>query len=191
VRPQLDETDPAFQAVERAGVGIGWARICRHGQEKIIYSFPPHVQDVDVKALNSQRFNCPLWREGNAADGAGRSWGVGARVLLVLPLARDDVTPAVAVVVHSAVDAAAAMRKCVQEWTKWKNLITVDPATACVSYQQGDTQCIIFSVSSEHPIQFVQAKGLPPSFVEVQQVHRPTQSYRCTIHKLKMRTPEP
>ena len=119
--------------------------------------------------------------------------GGAARVLLVLPLARDDVTPAVAVVVHSAVDAAAAMRKCVQGWTNYKNLITVDPATARVSYQQHD-KCIIFSVSSEHPLQFVQASGLPPSFVKVQQaqqVHRPTQSYRHLLHKLKMRTPEP
>jgi len=101
--------------------------------------------------------------------------------LLVLPLALDDVTPAVAVVVHSAVDAAAAMHKCVQGWTNRKNLITADPATARVSYQQDNYYCIIFSVGSEHPIQFVQASGLPPSFVEVQQVHRPTQSYRHTI----------
>ena len=38
-----------------------------------MHSFPPHVQDVDVEALNSQGFFYRLWREGNAADGAGRS----------------------------------------------------------------------------------------------------------------------
>jgi len=81
VRPQLDETDPAFQAVERADSN-GWLQICRHGQEKVMYDFPPHVQDVDVEALASQRFASPLWRKGNAADGAGRSvWGGGGEGL--------------------------------------------------------------------------------------------------------------
>ena len=77
MRPQLDETGPAFQAIERSVGGNGWAQICRHGQEKFRNSFPPHVQDVDVKALYSSSFYYPLWREGESAGGAGGGGWVG------------------------------------------------------------------------------------------------------------------
>ena len=79
-------------------------------------------------------------------------------------------TPCVAVVVHTAVEAAAAMQKCTQEWKASPNVITVDLATASVSYQQRD-DCIVFSISSEHSFQFVRVSGLPSAFLDVQQVH--------------------
>jgi hypothetical protein len=79
-------------------------------------------------------------------------------------------TPRVAVVVHTAVEAAAAMQKCTQEWTDHPNVITVDPATASVSYEQ-EQGCIVFSINSEHSFQFVRVSGLPSAFLDVQQVH--------------------
>ena len=69
---------------------------------------------------------------------------------------------------HSAVEFAAAMQTMVSGWTYSTNRITVDPQAACVSYQQGN-ECIIFSVGGGPRVQFVQVKGLPPSFIDVQQ----------------------
>ncbi len=43
-----------------------------------------------------------------------------------------------AVQVHSAVDAAAAMQSMVSGWTQYTNRITVDPQAGCVSYQQAN-----------------------------------------------------
>ncbi len=60
------------------------------------------------------------------------------------------------------------MQAMVSGWTRCTNRITVDPEAACVSYQQ-DTQCIIFSVGGGPRVQFVRVKGLPPSFIDVQQ----------------------
>ena len=70
MRPQLREGDDAFVAVERAD-GSGWCDICRGGQEKIMYSFPPTVGDVDVKGLEDQKFSCSVWRGGDCGGGAG------------------------------------------------------------------------------------------------------------------------
>ena len=65
-RPQQREHDDAFVAVERSETGIGWCRICRGGQEKSVYVFPPTVREVDVKGLRGkQKFVCPVWREGD------------------------------------------------------------------------------------------------------------------------------
>jgi len=76
---------------------------------------------------------------------------------------------AAAVEVHSAVEFAAAMQTMVSGWTESTNRITVDPQAACVSYQQGDYNCIIFSVGGGPRVQFVKVAGLPPSFIDVQQ----------------------
>jgi hypothetical protein len=74
---------------------------------------------------------------------------------------------AAAVEVHSAVDAAAAMQSMVSGWTKVTNRITVDPQAGCVSHQQGDINCVIFSLGGGHRVQFVRVTGLPPSFIDV------------------------
>ncbi len=74
---------------------------------------------------------------------------------------------AAAVEVHSAVEFAAAMQTMVSGWTKYTNRITVDPQAACVSYQQNDYNCIIFSVGGGPRVQFVNIEGLPPSFIDV------------------------
>ena len=93
-------------------------------------------------------------------------------------------TPCAAVVVHTAVEAAAAMQKCTQGFKDYANVITVDLATASVSYEQRD-DCIVFSISSEQSFQFVKHFGLPASFLGVpqaQQVHpraRQTQLKFC------------
>ena len=77
-RPQLREHDDAFVAVERSETGIGWCRICRGGQEKSVYVFPPTVREVDVKGLRgNQKFFCPVWREGDCGAGAGEGEGGG------------------------------------------------------------------------------------------------------------------
>ncbi len=60
------------------------------------------------------------------------------------------------------------MQTMVSGWTYRTNRITVDPQAACVSYQQGDYNCIIFSVGGGPRVQFVEVKGLPPSFIDVQ-----------------------
>jgi hypothetical protein len=75
---------------------------------------------------------------------------------------------AAAVEVHSAVEFAAAMQTMVIGCTDYKNRITVDPQAACVSYQQHDN-CIIFSLGGGPRVQFVEVKGLPPSFIDVRQ----------------------
>ena len=81
---------------------------------------------------------------------------------------------AAAVDVYNAVDFAAALHALVKDWTEYKNIITVDAEAGCVSYQQGDTQCIIFSCNPPQ-VQFVTVEGLPPSFIgaeQAQQVRR-------------------
>ena len=74
---------------------------------------------------------------------------------------------AAAVEVHSAVEAAAAMQTMVSGF-KFKNRITVDSQAGCVSFQQGDNDCIIFSLGGGPRVQFVNVEGLPPSFIDVQ-----------------------
>jgi hypothetical protein len=49
--------------------------------------------------------------------------------------------------------------------------VTVDPVTACVSYER-NRRCVIFSLCSQHPIKFVKSRGLPPSFIEVQRAQQ-------------------
>ena len=49
--------------------------------------------------------------------------------------------------------------------------ITVDPVSGCVSFEM-QHRCIIFSVFSGNPILFVKVKGLPPTFIEVQQAQQ-------------------
>ena len=58
------------------------------------------------------------------------------------------------------------MQTMVSGWTKCTNRITVDPQAGCVSYQQGNN-CIVFSLGSRPLVQFVNVKGLPPSFINV------------------------
>jgi hypothetical protein len=61
------------------------------------------------------------------------------------------------------------MQTMVSGWTDYTNRITVDPQAGCVSYQQGDNGCIIFSLGRRPLVQFVKVKGLPPSFIDVRQ----------------------
>ena len=63
------------------------------------------------------------------------------------------------------------MQSMVSGWTKYTNRITVDPQAGCVSYQQGNN-CIIFSVDGGLRMQFVEVKGLPPSFIDVQRAQQ-------------------
>ncbi len=77
----------------------------------------------------------------------------------------------VTVVIQDAVEAAAAMQKCVRGWTCYKNIITVDPQSESVSFEQ-NAHCIIFSARRTPPVDFVAISdlcGLPPSFVDVHQ----------------------
>ena len=76
-RPQLDERHDAFVAVERYSGGNGWCRICRHGLEKVLYSFTFRISDVDVKVLGDATFHCPVWRDGECLRGAGGGEGMG------------------------------------------------------------------------------------------------------------------
>jgi hypothetical protein len=76
---------------------------------------------------------------------------------------------AAAVDVHNAVDFAAVLHTLIKRWTEHKNIITVDAEAGCVSYQQGDTLCIIFSCNTPQ-VQFVKVECLPHSFIEVEQV---------------------
>jgi len=73
--------------------------------------------------------------------------------------------------VYNAVDFAAALHALVKDWTEYKNIITVDAEAGCVSYQQGNTQCIIFSCNPPQ-VQFVRVEGLPPSFIGAQQAQQ-------------------
>ena len=75
-RPQVNERDDAFVAVERYSGGNGYCGICRHGLEKIMYVFPSRVADVDVKRLGDARFECPVWRDGECLRGAGGGEGM-------------------------------------------------------------------------------------------------------------------
>ena len=70
-RPQVNERDDAFVAVERWSGGNGYCRIRRHGLVKILNSFPSRVADVDVKGLPDRTFDCPVWRDGECLRGAG------------------------------------------------------------------------------------------------------------------------
>jgi hypothetical protein len=79
VRPQVDERDDAFVAVERHSRSIGWLHICRHGLEKIMHSFPSSVADVDVQGLDDRDFSCAVWRAGDAARDTGAMAGGGVR----------------------------------------------------------------------------------------------------------------
>ena len=76
----------------------------------------------------------------------------------------------VAVVVRSAAQAAAAMQRLADAFM-YPAGITVDPVSGSVSFEM-HRRCIIFSVWGEHPILFVKVKGLPPSFIEVQQAQQ-------------------
>jgi hypothetical protein len=183
-RPQLPEHDGAFVAVERSNGGNGWCRIRRGGQDKIMWSsdFPPTVGDVDVKGLRNQKFNSLVWRDGGCGAGAGGgNWMEGGQLR-----ARVCNAAAAAVEVHSAVDAAAAMQSMVSGWTEYTNRITVDPQAGCVSYEQ-DFKCIIFSVDGGPRVQFVQVKGLPPSFIDVQRA----QEVRGNAREMKPPQPPP
>ena len=78
-RPQVNERDDAFVAVERWGGGSGWCRTCRHGLKKVMHTrnFPSRVADVDVKGLVDETFDCPVWRDGECLRGAGGGEGMG------------------------------------------------------------------------------------------------------------------
>jgi hypothetical protein len=77
---------------------------------------------------------------------------------------------AAAVDVHNAVDFAAALHTLVKDSKDWpyKNIITVDAEAGCVSYMQGDTQCIIFSCNTPQ-VNVVKVEGLPRSFIGAEQ----------------------
>ncbi len=80
-------------------------------------------------------------------------------------------TPFVTVVIQDAVEAAAAMQKCVRGWTCCKNIITVDPQSESVSFEQ-NSHCIIFSARGTPVVDFVAISdlcGLPLPFVDVHQ----------------------
>jgi hypothetical protein len=95
VRPQLDERDDAFVAVEMESLDYGddgWPngrlRICRQGMEKRIEPSDclfcdddegviprgcvPGVGDLDMRSLENQEFKCPLWRGRECAVGVGK-----------------------------------------------------------------------------------------------------------------------
>jgi hypothetical protein len=63
------------------------------------------------------------------------------------------------------------MQSIVSGWTNHTNRITVDTQAGCVSHQQRDN-CVIFSLGGGplSRVQFVKVKGLPPSFIDVQEV---------------------
>ena len=94
---------------------------------------------------------------------------------------------AAAVDVYTAVDFAAALHTLVKDWLKPtclnlmilkgmknaichmpENIITVDAEAGCVSYMQGDTQCIIFSCNTPQ-VHVVKVEGLPRSFIGAEQ----------------------
>ena len=77
------------------------------------------------------------------------------------------------------------MQTMVSGWTIYTNRITVDPQAACVSHQQGNDMCIIFSVGGGPRVQFVKVAGLPPSFIDVQQAQEVRGNAR------EMNPPEP
>jgi hypothetical protein len=176
----------------------GGLHILRHGQEKEMNTrldFPHLVQDVDTSTFEDETFSRPLWRRANAADGAGSfrlRGGPGSSSGCVThearkrffcsccPLSQVMTTHfllilAVAVVVHSAAQAAAAMHRLVNGF-RYPAGITVDPDSGGVSFEI-NRRCIIFSVFSGHPISFVKVKGLPPTFIEVQQAQQVLQYY--------------
>ena len=62
------------------------------------------------------------------------------------------------------------MRRLVDEFM-YPAGVTVDTVSGCVSFEM-QRRCIIFSVFSGHPILFVKVKGLPPTFIEVQQAQQ-------------------
>ena len=78
MRPQLQERDDAFVALERHDEGYGWCRICRGGEMKVMFEqdFPRTVADVDFKRLNPQPFCGVIWRSKGCEGGAG-AWSGG------------------------------------------------------------------------------------------------------------------
>ena len=67
---------------------------------------------------------------------------------------------------YTAIDAAAAMQSCVEDWSQLPTVIKVDPTDECVAFQQAFC-CVVFSVYSPTPVKVVQAYALPPSFITV------------------------
>jgi hypothetical protein len=158
-------------------------RIFRHGQEKRVdrIDFPPLAQEVETRTLYDKKFIRPLWRRENVADdagsiargrGRGRGRGKGRGLVHEAPK-RSELIRAVAVVVHIAAQAAAAMHMLIGHTMtgKFFGSVTVDPVTACVSYER-NRRCVIFSLCTQHPIKFVKSRGLPPSFIEVQRAQQ-------------------
>jgi hypothetical protein len=73
MRPQLQERDDAFVAIERHDEGYGWCRVCRGGEVKVIFAsdFPCTVGDVNFKGLDLQSFCGDIWRSEGCEGGAG------------------------------------------------------------------------------------------------------------------------
>jgi hypothetical protein len=172
MRPQLDEGHDAFAAVERYSGGSGWCNIRRHGLEKVLLNFPSRVADLDVEGLGDQEFLCPIWRDRDCLMGAGRGEGmVEADDAAGCSVSMPNSAAAAVFDVYNAVDFAAALHTLVKGWTYYKNVITVDAEAEWVSYQQ-DNKCIIFNLNGTPQVQFVEWKGLPPSFVGVEQAQQ-------------------
>jgi hypothetical protein len=75
--------------------------------------------------------------------------------------------PAASVCVTTAIDAAAAMEMCVENWSRLRHVVKVNPQDDSVSFQQAYC-CVIFSTRGRAPVKVVQAYALPPSFVSVE-----------------------
>ena len=81
MRLQLEESDPAFQALERWDAGNGLLHIRRHGQEELMMMMDGldagmmMTEGLDIGTLFHDKgtFSHRFWRKTNAADGAGRS----------------------------------------------------------------------------------------------------------------------
>lgn len=65
--------------------------------------------------------------------------------------------------IHSALGAAEALEHLISGFSR-DNLVMIDPCSGIVAYQQNNC-CILFHPSQQPPVQFVQADGLPPSFM--------------------------
>jgi hypothetical protein len=65
------------------------------------------------------------------------------------------------------------MQNLVQGWksveTKKTNSVTVDPRAGYLSFEQ-DSKCVVFGFKEGPQVRFVNAEGLPPSFITVQKV---------------------
>jgi len=163
---QEDERNPVFIAIERDERGQSNCRIFHRGQEKEVWScdFPSRVGMIQGLGSGESGYDCELqnrmnrlWREGDVDKDDNDDNADDAGLITERPR-----------VIDSALHAAAAMHRLfVQGLADINSRITVDPASGSVSYQLDDC-CIILNVCSEHPIQFVQVSGLPPSFIELQ-----------------------